>query len=419
MPQRHTFRLVTSLAILISLVSCSSTQWSVNAPDAQQMMTDITYLASDELQGRDFASKGEMLAADYIARRFKKLGLKPAGEDGTWFQSVQGKAIDHHGVMIKDPEQQVKSIGQNVIGMLNHGAEYTLVFGAHYDHLGYGPSGSLHTGEPAIHNGADDNASGVAMMMELAQRLENVKSLNFVFIALTGEEKGLWGSNYFCDHPTINLVRVTAMINFDMVGRLENDQLAINGTGTSPDWPAMLNQANKHNLTLTMTESGVGPSDHTSFYLEDIPVLHFFTGAHEDYHRPSDDVEKINAAGMVIITDMVTDLALQIAAKGNEKLPFSKTKDPDPTSSPRMEVTLGVIPDYLFDGTGMRIDGVREGKPAAAAGMAKGDVIIKMAGKEIKDIYAYMEVLGTLHAGDKTTVIVKRNEKEVELNVQF
>ena len=193
--------------------------------------------------------------------------------------------------------------------------------------------------------------------------------------------------------------------------------MAVNGVGTSPVWPDLLKAANIDNLDLSLSESGIGPSDHTSFYLQDMPVLHFFTGAHEDYHKPSDDIHLINSTGMDIIASMVYQLIENMPSK--EKLAFTKTKDPDPSSTPKMEVTLGVLPDYLYDGKGMRIDGVRDGKPAQLAGMMKGDIIIEMNGTAINDIYKYMEVLGTFHKGDKTNVKVLRDGKEIVFSVQF
>ena len=208
------------------------------------------------------------------------------------------------------------------------------------------------------------------------------------------------------------------MVNFDMVGRLNTEnKLAINGVGTSPLWVDMIKKANSFGFDITETESGIGPSDHTSFYLMDIPVLHFFTGAHEDYHKPSDDVEKVNPGGMVKIADLVVSLITEISS--HEAMPFTKTVDPDPSTSPKMEVTLGVLPDYLYDGQGLRLEGVREGKPAQLAGMKKGDIIIRMAEKDIKDIYAYMEILGTFHKGDKVNVTALRDGKEIEFEIHF
>lgn len=400
-------------------VSCSSVKWTAKEADADQMVADITYLASDKLEGRTFGSEGEVKAGEYIAKRFKTLGLQPKGENGTWFQTISVKSNNPHAVEYSEKGGDGMLTGRNVLGYLDHGAPYTVVVGAHYDHLGYGGFGSLYIGEPAIHNGADDNASGTAMLMELAQRLIPYRENNYLFIAFTGEENGLWGSNYFCKHPTIDLSNVSAMVNFDMVGRMSEHKIAINGTGTSPSWPDLLKSANMTGLDITMGESGIGPSDHSSFYLADIPSIHFFTGAHEDYHKPSDDVNKINKEGMGEVVDLATRLLRSIGDGGRDRLVFTKTKDPDSTSTPRMEVTLGVLPDYLYDGVGLRIDGVREGKPADHAGLKKGDVIIRLGDKDIKDIYAYMEALGAFHKGDLTRITIVRDGKEMELSVQF
>lgn len=406
------------LFLLLSFsIHSQQTKWTPYLLDEDQMYADIAYLASDKLEGRTFGSKGEKKASKYIAKRFKHLGVAPAGEKGKYFQSLTVN-------MDNDPHANPSAkkgpqTGENVIGIIDNKAPYTIVLGAHYDHLGYGDFGSLHAGTRAIHNGADDNASGVALILELAQRFRQFKEHNFLFILFTGEENGLWGSNYYTDHPTINLNDVSAMINFDMVGRLTDNKMAINGTGTSPQWNELIDKNNVFQFTISKTESGIGPSDHTSFYLMDIPSIHFFTGAHEDYHRPGDDVEKINKKGMVMIADMVTNMVRSIGDGGKSKLTFTKTKDPDPSTTPKMEVTLGVLPDYLYDGKGMRIEGVREGKPAEVAGLQKGDVIVALDGVDITDIYKYMEVLGKFHKGDKTTVGVKRGEELLTLNVQF
>ena len=406
-----------AFSVLVVFISCSSTKWSASGMDTDQMYADVAYLADDKLEGRTFGSKGETKAGDYIAKRFKTLGLKPMGENGTWFQSLTVKNPNPHSVDFAQKGDEGSKTDRNVIGYLDHGAPYTVVLGAHYDHLGYGEFGSLYVGPPAIHNGADDNASGVAMILEMAQRLGNEKEFNYLIIAFTGEENGLWGSNYFCKNPTYDMSKVTAMINFDMVGRLHENKLAINGTGTSPVWPKLIEESNVFDFKITSEETGIGPSDYTSFYLIDIPAIHFFTGAHEDYHKPSDDIQLINAQGMGMVADMVSKMIKMMDEK--QKLVFTKTKDPDPSSTPSMEVTLGVLPDYLYDGNGMRIDGVREGKPAAVAGMLKGDIIIKLGDTEIKDIYVYMGALSKFHKGDKTTLVALRDGKEVEFTIQF
>ena len=411
------------ILVLAGLLSCSTTsEWQKAANSGSteaKFMADIGYLADDKLEGRAFGSEGETLAGAYIAKRFKLLGLQPKGEKGGWFQSLTVKNPSPHGVEFGASGSPGSQTGRNVIGYMDQGAPYTIVLGAHFDHLGMGMIGSLHTGAPAIHNGADDNASGVALILEMAHRLKTNKKFNYLFIAFTGEENGLWGSNYYCDHPTIDLSKVTAMLNFDMVGRLnrQTNSMIVNGVGTSPEWPEQLKASNTYQLDLKTSESGIGPSDHTSFYLEDIPVLHFFTGAHEDYHKPSDDVQYINAAGIDVITSLVVSLIANMSS--GDKLEFTKTKDPDPSSTPTMEVTLGVLPDYLYDGKGLRIDGVREGKPAQIAGLMKGDIIVKMDGDDVADIYAYMKILGTFHKGDKTDVVVLREGNEMKFDIQF
>jgi len=208
------------------------------------------------------------------------------------------------------------------------------------------------------------------------------------------------------------------MFNFDMVGRLDPDRgLAVNGVGTSPLWKESLQNANQTNLKLVTSESGVGPSDHTSFYLQDIPVLHFFTGQHEDYHKPTDDVDKVNLEGIVVIQNLILEV-IKITNQNQEKLQFTKTKD-ESKSTPRFKVTLGVMPDYLFQGNGMRIDGVSEGRPAHKAGFKKGDVVIQMGDIEVEGMQSYMEALSKFEKGDQTIVKVRRGNKIVESQVVF
>ena len=308
--------------------------------------------------------------------------------------------------------------GKNVIGYINNNALNTIIIGAHYDHLGYGGDGSLYRDSiKAIHNGADDNASGTAVMLDLARKLKNKNTNNnYLFIAFSGEEMGLLGSNYFVKNPTINTKAVSYMINMDMVGRLKKDSaLAVYGTGTSPMFKQVL-KAHNNKFKLIENESGVGPSDHTSFYLADIPVLHFFTGQHEDYHKPGDDAEKLNYQGMEIISEYIYDVISDLDDNG--KLAFRKTKN-ESESTPRFKVGLGVIPDYLFDGKGMRIDGVSEGRPAENGGLLKGDIVIQLGDSKVTDMMSYMRALSVFDKGDKTTVMVKRGNKEVRSIIEF
>ncbi|HRG66516.1 MAG TPA: M20/M25/M40 family metallo-hydrolase, partial [Saprospiraceae bacterium] len=298
-------------------------------------------------------------------------------------------------------------------------AKKTVVIGAQFDHLGYGKEGSLYTGAPAIHNGADDNASGVAMMIYLAETLKKskLKNNNYLFIAFSGEEKGLWGSNYFVNHPTLQLADMNYMINMDMVGRLNPErQLAVNGTGTSPAFEEVLTAANKSGLKLKLSASGVGPSDHTSFYLQNMPVLAFFTGQHEDYHKPSDDIHLLNFSGMRDVSAYVYRIIEGLDGKG--KITFTKTKD-ESNDAPRFTVSLGVIPDYLYDGKGMRIDGVREGKPAHKADLLKGDIVLKMNDIEVADMMSYMKALASFKQGDTANLLIKRGDQEMVKQVKF
>jgi len=311
--------------------------------------------------------------------------------------------------------------GNNVLGFINNQAPYTVVIGAHYDHLGYGEENSLHKGERAIHNGADDNASGTAVMIELAKFLKKskLKKFNYLFIGFSGEELGLLGSGYFTKSNLFSNYQVNYMLNMDMVGRLDstNRTIIINGAGTSPFWNSTLSSIQAGKLNVKTTESGIGPSDHTSFYLKDIPVLHFFTGTHTDYHKPSDDWEKVNVQGMVDVADYM--IALIEASQNQGKLEFTKTKEPETGKVSSFKVSLGVVPDYAYEGKGMRIDGVSEGKPAQKAGLKAGDVIVQMGEEKIKDIYAYMAALGKFAKGQTIEIRFIRDGKESAVNVTF
>ncbi len=403
--------------LVIALIAVACTDFTTDKELLTGLKQDVEYLASDDLEGRAIGTDGEVLAARYIADKFKEIGLKPKGTD-KYFQvfRVNKPTNPHEQAVIGTNGEGIA--GRNVVGFIDNGKPFTIVLGAHYDHLGYGSEGSLYRGEPAIHNGADDNASGTAALIQLARILKEKKSdYNYLFIAFSGEENGLWGSNYFSKNATVAVDSLNFMINMDMVGRLNKEKsLAINGVGTSPVWKDVLNEINYDSLKLVTSESGVGPSDHTSFYLQDIPVLHFFTGQHEDYHKPSDDADKINYEGMVKVIRFIERLMGELDSK--EKLEFTKTQD-NSGDSPRFTVTLGVVPDYLYDGEGMRLDGVTDGKPAAMAGMQKGDVVIKMGDSTIVDMMSYMRALSAFTPGDETTVQYKRGDQISTVKVKF
>jgi len=378
---------------------------------------DIAILASDSLAGREVGTEGERMAAAYLVSVFQATGLKPKGSDG-YYQTFFVKDADNPHAQPSDETGENGITGYNVIAWIDNPGDESVIIGAHYDHLGLGGFSSLHRGNHAVHNGADDNASGVAAMLHLARSFATKKlDRDIVFIAFSGEEKGLWGSNYFTKNPTIDLKKVNFMINMDMVGRLDQEKgLAVNGTGTSPIWNWLLDEVNTDSLKLIKSESGVGPSDHTSFYLQDIPVLHFFTGQHEDYHKPGDDPEKINEEGILAIANLIERMV--ILMDDDEKIAFTKTKDQS-DNTPRFTVTLGVIPDYMYDGEGMRIDGVSEDKPAIKAGIQKGDVVVQLGDSTVTDMMSYMRALSVFKAGDKTTVVVDRAGNKLQFEVSF
>lgn len=315
----------------------------------------------------------------------------------------------------------VRKEGKNIAARIDNGAPCTIILGAHYDHLGYGESGgSLYRGQPAIHNGADDNASGVALILQLAENLAKDPDdhYNYLFIAFSGEELGLYGSKSIADFLTAQDDCYNYMLNFDMVGRLDSIKtLIVNGYGTSPAWTRIDDLGKMQGFTIKTYSSGIGPSDHTSFYLKDIPVLHFFTGTHEDYHKPSDDADKINYEGIVELHDLVR--ALMADLDDEDQVEFTRTKEEESEETPRFTVGLGVIPDYTFEGKGMRIDGVSDGKTAANAGLQTGDIVIRLGDYNVADMMSYMKALSMFEKGDATTATVIRAEEEMTFPIQF
>ncbi len=316
-----------------------------------------------------------------------------------------------------------KRTGANVVGYIDNGAASTVILGAHFDHLGYGEDGnSRNTSKvPAIHNGADDNASGTATLIELARKLKasKAKNNNYLFIAFSGEELGLYGSKYFTEHPTIDLKTANYMINMDMVGRLNDSTktLTIGGYGTSPAWASVISTQPGTSFTVKVDSSGTGPSDHTSFYRKDIPVLFYFTGLHTDYHTPNDDADKINYDGIVKILDNITSVITSL--NESPKLAFTKTREAQTTTSARFSVSMGIMPDYTFSGNGVKADGVSEGKPAQKAGLKTGDIIQQLGDYTISSMESYMQALGKFKKGDKARVKYKRGNEVLETTVEF
>jgi hypothetical protein len=402
------------LVFFTSLIACKKD----NIPE-NKVREDVAFLADDKLEGRETGTKGEKAAAAYIAKRFKDLGLEPKGTND-YFQefAFKPKTDPHQEVSYSNTNIDSTITGTNILGFINNNASKTIVIGAHYDHLGYGAEGSLYRGkDKAIHNGADDNASGVAVMLNLASKLKNSNTNNnYLFMAFSGEELGLLGSNYFVKNATVKLESINYMLNMDMVGRLKKDStLAVYGVGTTPIFKQVINASN-NKFKIIEKESGVGPSDHTSFYLNDIPVLHFFTGQHEDYHKPSDDSNLLNYEGMEAISNYIYDIITDLDDNG--ELAFRKTKN-ESEEVPRFKVTLGVVPDYMFDGKGMRLDGISEEKPAQKAGLQKGDVVVQLGEYQVIDMMSYMKALSKFESGNTAIVKVERNGKTIEAQVTF
>ena len=327
-----------------------------------------------------------------------------------------------HDIKIKiDIGNKVRT-GHNVIGYIDNGAVNTIIIGAHYDHLGFGEDhNSLFTGTtPAIHNGADDNASGTSAMIEVSKLIKaaNLKKYNYLFIAFSGEELGLYGSKYFTEHSTINLSTANYMINLDMVGRLNDSTRGLNigGYGTSPTWGEMLNVKDNY-FAIKFDSSGTGPSDHTSFYRKDIPVLFLFTGVHSDYHKPSDDADKINYTGQLKVVNYIYDIV--VATNKKEKLSFTKTREAATSAKSSFKVTLGIMPDYTFSGSGVRVDGVSDGKIAQKVGIQTGDVVEQLGDIKFTDVQGYMGALGKFKKGEASKVKVKRGDKELWFDIVF
>jgi len=403
--------------------------FSVSSPDG--IHPHSKYLAHHDLQARaeKAAAKGAAAVLFFnddptapIPEPTLSAKVKPIGIPVIFLarELHEQLVLDNNPCAMNVDIARAERTAYNVAGMIDNGQENVVVIGAHLDHLGYGDEGSLHRGERAIHNGADDNASGIAVMLQLARDLaeyDHTRANDYLFIAFSGEEKGLYGSNYWTKHPTVPISELNYMINLDMVGRLDSTgAIGINGVGTSPAWEEVSRNL-VGNLKVKTTTSGIGPSDHTSFYLQGVPAIHFFTGTHADYHKPSDDEEKINYPGMLRIARNIEALIATLNDDG--KVVFTKTEEVNTEDTPRFKVTLGVVPDYLYDGKGMRIDGITDGKPAANAGLKVGDVVVRLGAIDVSDMMGYMKALAQFNKGDTATVKVLRNGKAEEAQVTF
>lgn len=385
--------------------------------DSTLIRRDIAYLASDALEGRRTGTAGNDSAAGYIARRYAAMRLAPvpgARGCGTGCADSYLLRFTAHEPVRNSPPRALPT--QNVAGIVR-GTDRSLrneyvVVGAHFDHLGRSTDGALDPdAHDAIRNGADDNASGSAAVLALARRfVASPARRSILIVHFSGEEEGLLGSAYFADHPPVPLARIAAMVNFDMVGRLRDDKLIIYGLATAREMESIVASANEPvGLNVALVGDGFGPSDHSSFYAKNIPVLHLFTDVHPDYHRTTDDPDKINIPGEVKVVNLAERIVRDIADRP-ARLTFVQATTAQRSSTPSTGAAyFGSIPDMgASDADGMRISGVSPGGPAEKAGLRGGDLIIEFGGRPVRNIYDYTDAIGAFKPGDEVTVVALR-----------
>jgi aminopeptidase YwaD len=539
--------LLSAFLLVLLYPACGAAQSRADKKLIKALKADISYLASDALEGRSAASEGERKAGDYIIRRYEALQIPAWGSDyrhpytfnrgkewgatlihlaneymtadsgvfplpfsanasisgdvltevqeegaiwtlplydnaeeaanphfdwekTAWQKAKEAKRSGAKGILFYDPYgaqdaprlnphseyetlkipvafvnhqlwsrltaneanalkinldiklKKTDYVGNNIAAVINNKAPLTVVLGAHYDHLGYGhDGGSLYAGkEKQVHNGADDNASGTAALLELGAWLKKRgnRHYNYLLVHFSGEELGLLGSKSFVKEPDIDSSKIAYMLNMDMIGRLVDSTkaLSVGGLGTAPEWARVADIVKKGGFRISIDSSGAGPSDHTSFYNKGIPVLFFFTGVHSDYHKPSDDADKINYEGEAQVIHTIENVI-----KGLESSPRPRFTPTRQTSmgKVRLKVTLGIMPDYSYQGEGVRVDGVIDGKPAAKAGILAGDIITQLGTDPVKGMQTYMEALSHQSAGTTVEVTLLREEKEKRLKVRL
>jgi hypothetical protein len=394
-------------------------------PEAYNLLADVRYLASDELGGRMIGTAGADSAAEYIARRFEAAGLQPSSQG--WYQRF---TVSRDAPAIAQLRLgEVK--GRNVIGVLpgNDPAlrNEIVIVGAHYDHLGMGGAGSGALDPDVrnqVHNGADDNASGTAALFHIASRLAlSPPARTVVFIAFSGEELGLLGSAYYVKNPLYPLSATLAMVNMDMVGRLKNKRLVIYGVETAKEFPALLDSLNWYaGFDLKKQGDGYGPSDQASFFGAKRPVLHVFTDLHEDYHRTSDDWNKINTDGLARVADYTASIVRALGDR-TSPLTFVDAAPPNPHAgsvvTPGYGAYLGTVPDMTDSPGGVLLSGVRAGSPAEKAGLMAGDILVRIGSKAIADLQAMTDVLRSHKAGDVVEIEYLRGGTRKTVSVTF
>ena len=389
----------------------------------------------DELIELKYDNAGNVkdLAAVQIKRNFVDELLKTYGKDLNSLQMDIDSTKTPESIDLKNSEsnistdlKEIKGKSVNVGGYIdpvnNKYPDEYLVIGAHFDHLGWGEQNSLYVGKPMIHNGADDNASGTSGLLELAEKFSSVKDQiqrKIIFISFSGEELGLLGSSYVVNNFPLPIENAITMINMDMIGRLNDKKdLIVYGTGTSSNWKSLLDDKNEYDLNLTFNDEGFGPSDHSSFYGKKIPVLFFFTGTHSDYHKPSDDADKINSTGEATVVKYVYDVALAVDDL-ETKPDYLSVERKDTGRMMGSRVYVGTVPDFAGDVDGYKLGGVTDGSPAAKAGLQAGDIITQFGEKKISNIYDFTYALGNYVPGDKVNVVVKRDDKEINFEIEL
>jgi len=412
---------VLALAAALALGATRLPAQTAPATHSRQAAADlneIRHLASDALDGRLTGSPGNDSAAVYLARQFRALGLRPGGDEGTYLQ--------HWTVNPTSGTREAGVAGratQNVVAILPGRGRLTgqsLVIGAHFDHLGNGPFGSMAHGDSVhmIHHGADDNASGDAGVLEIARLLSRDRpnpSRTVVFVLFSGEEEGDLGSAYYADHPARPMDSTLAMLNLDMVGRMRNGRLLALGVLSAKEWHPLLDSVNAaYHLELHASGDGWGPSDQNSFFAKQRPVLHFFTDLHADYHTPADTWEKINADGIDTIAHFVADLARRLEVRPGP-LTFVNAAPPVMASGER--AYLGTIPDMTSEPGGVRLTGVTAGSPADSGGLKAGDVLVGIGADTVANLVDFQNALVKHHPGDKVDLRVRRGDQTLTLPV--
>ncbi len=404
------------LGASLSLVSIAGRLQAQQPQEPPRLLDDIRFLTDDRLQGRMTGSAGADSAASYLARRFSQVGLQPAA--GGWFQSF---TVGRDAPASRNT-QTGALVGRNVVGILPGNdpvlRNQTVILGAHYDHLGHGGFGSLDPDSTGIiHNGADDNASGAAALIQVAARLAaSPPARTVVFIAFSGEELGLLGSAYYVKQPIYPLAGTLAMVNLDMVGRLRNGRLIVYGARSAKEFPALLDSLNWYaGFDLKAQGDGYGPSDHSSFYAAKRPVLHIFTDLHEDYHRTTDDWQKVNYDGLKRVADFSLGLVTALANRTRPLSFVDLPADPPPPaataiqpSMPGYGAYLGTVPDMTGSPGGVRLVGVRAGSPAEKAGLRGDDIITRIGSKETPDLQAMTDALRSHKPGEIVEIVVRR-----------